>query len=513
MNGKANQRIESASEFSAGETDRRIEVNVIREPGVALMTPRKREICWNYGIPPREAPFAIADRLAITLRPGSIVLLSGPSGSGKSSLLNAIAEKAGECVWVGSGRPEAGRPMIDWVASRKTLATAMEILTACGLGEPRLWVRQFGDLSDGEKFRASLACAVGRALCSNASPVIFCDEFTARLHRRLAKAVAYNLRKLVSRHRLMLVVASAQNDIVSDLRPDEMVTLGQSEHSAELRRPAMHDCDGISLQRRMSIESGSVRDYQHFRAMHYRSRDGLGFVDKVFLLRESASAGPLGILVFAHAPLELAMRNLATGGRFIRNIRRLNRELQILRRLVMHPDIRGCGLGHWFVRNTLPQVGVRFVECLAAMGEVNPVFERAGMTRVGPCPMPKGRLKLLERLRAWKLDPFSADFERKVSQLPRVRKLVIETVRAWAGRMHGPMREKVGGRELGQLTQSFRQIIGRPPVYYLWDREGEFPRCERDVDGMAQSRQTTRQREDDEDTRTTREKERHRPDR
>lgn len=513
MNQETDQNFERSRDRASDGVGRRIDVHVIREPGVTVMTPRKREICWNYGIPPRELPFAVSASHPINLRPGSIILLTGPSGCGKSSMLAALAEKTKNAIWVGQTQSRAARPVIDLVAPRKSLATAMEILTVCGLGEPRLWVRQFGDLSDGEKFRASLACAVGRALCSNASPVIFCDEFTARLHRRLAKAVAYNLRKLVSRHRLMLVVASAQNDIVSDLRPDEMVTLGESEHSAGLKRPAMHDCGGISLQRRMLIEPGSVRDYQHFRAMHYRSRDGLGFVDKVFLLRESAAGQPLGILVFAHAPLELAMRNLATGGRFIRNIRRLNRELRILRRLVMHPDIRGCGLGHWFVRNTLPQVGVRFVECLAAMGEVNPVFERAGMTRVGPCPMPKGRLALMERLRAWKLDPFSADFERKAARLPRVRKLVIETVRAWTGRMHGMMCEKVSGRELGQLTQSFRQIIGRPPVYYLWDREGEFPKRERDVERMAQSRQTPRRDADDEETRTTREKGRHRPDR
>lgn len=502
---------ESGGGAVTAEAGRVIRAQVIREPGVTTMTPRKREICWNYGVPPREAPYAVAEGLTITLRPGSITLVLGPSGSGKSSVLAAAAEKIGRVVWVGVPRESASRPVIDLVAPGKPLSTAMEILTACGLGEPRLWVRAFRDLSDGERFRASLARAIGRALDGSPQPVIFCDEFTAILHRRLARALAYTLRKLVTRHRLMFIAAATHEDIIPDLRPDEVISLRGKERSVGVVS-AEGERQPVSLRERVVIEPGNVRDYHFFGSMHYRHRDGLGFVDKVFLMREKASRDPLGILVYAHAPMELAMRNVATGGRFIRNLRRVNRELRILRRLVMHPDVRGCGLGHWFVRRTLPKVGVRFVECLAAMGEVNPVFERAGMTRVGPCPLPRGRMELLQRLRAWKLDPFAPDFERKVARTPRVRELVIETVRKWLGAMHGPKREKVATWETGRLAQTFRQLIGRPPVYYLWDREGEFPKGEAGV-MRAAPKGRMRRRSDDEELRTDREKGRHRPER
>ncbi|MBX3395700.1 MAG: ATP-binding cassette domain-containing protein [Phycisphaerae bacterium] len=505
--GPASVRCESAEQAEV-----RVEVHVIREPAVTPMTERKREICWNYGIPTREAPFAVADRLTLTLRPGSILLLTGPSGSGKSSLLRAIAEKAGPVVWVNGSRPRSGRSIVDHVAPRRPLATALEILTACGLGEPRLWGRAFSDLSDGERFRASLAGAIGKALSATPPAVVCCDEFTAILHRRLAGAVAYNLRKLITRHRLILIVAGTHDDILRDLQADQVVRLAAADRPAVVvRRPVRSRA--VWLRRRVVIEPGGVRDYQAFAPMHYRHRDGLGFVDKVFLLREQSTRDPLGILVFAHAPMELSLRNASTGGRFARNLPRINRELRILRRLVMHPDVRGCGLGHWFVRKTLPRVGVRFIECLAAMGMVNPVFERAGMMRVGECPLPKGRLSLLERLRMWKLDPFSPDFERRVARTPRVQRLIRETVRSWAGAMHGPMRDKIAGWGAAQLTQSFRHLIGRPPVYYLWDREGEYPLQHPDNSRAAAPSARSRKRLDDTDCRTTREKDRHRPER
>ncbi|HPF40952.1 MAG TPA: hypothetical protein PK093_20135 [Phycisphaerae bacterium] len=450
-----------------------VHVTVIREPGLSPMSPRKREICWDFGIPPREAPHEIVANLEVRLSPGGVVLVTGPSGGGKSSTLRAIANAAGGGVWVSSSRFPSDRSVVDAVAPKASLATAMEILTACGLGEPRLWIRRFADLSDGERFRAALARTIGNVMRSAARPVVFCDEFTSILHARIARALAYNVRKLVSRHGLRLVVATTREDIVADLQPDQRIVLGGGAPEVTSRPPTSRV---MSLRRGVRIERGSVRDYRVFGPMHYRHRDSLGFVDKVFLLKERSSREAIGILVFAHAPVELALRNQATQGRFVRNIRRTNRELRILRRLIMHPDVRGCGLGHYFVRESLPRVGVRFVEALAAMGTVNPVFEKAGMRRVGQCRPPKGRIKLLERLSGWGVDPFAPDFATVIADRPRVRRLVESTIQDWVTSLHTPLKYAPATRTAVQLTKAFRQVLGRPPVYYLWDREGEFPR-------------------------------------
>lgn len=468
-----------------------LRINVIREPACVDMSPRIREVCWDFGIPPREQPAAIVEDLRLRLEPRSILMLSGPSGSGKSSVLGAVAERLGDVAWVGRGRFPSGKAIVDAVAPRRPLATALRVLTACGLGEPRLWVRRFADLSDGERFRAELARSIGSSLSAASPRPILCDEFTGILHRRLARAVAHNLRKLVTREGLTLIVATTHADIVPDLQPDVVVRMGGEKPRVLRRAPRAQP---MSINRRATIEPGTVRDYARFSPMHYRHRDGLGFVDKVFLLKESRDGDALGILVFAHAPMELALRNQSTNGRFVRNLRRLNRELRILRRLVMHPDVRGCGLGHWFVQETLPRVGVRFIECLAAMGAVNPVFEKAGLTRVGRCPIPRGRLKLIERLRAWNIDPFSPDFHRRISRYPRVRKLVEETVSKWAESMQGGMQYRVRGRSSAELAGAFRQIIGQPPLYYLWDRKGEFPKRIDDDSGTPDGPTCTKRR-------------------
>ena len=513
MRGRLKQCRRKAGETS--ERGREVNLEVIREPGFAPMTARKREVCWKFGIPPREAPFAVGENLSVLLKPGSIILLTGASGSGKSTLLNHIAESAREAIWVGRGRFPANRAIVDAVAPRGGLSTTLEILTACGLGEPRLWIRQFSDLSDGERFRAGLARAVGKAFgAGRGACAIFCDEFSAILHRRAAKAVAYNLRKLVTRHGLILVVATTHDDIIDDLQPDQTVSLGTAEPLVIERKVREKP---MTLRRRVTIERGTVRDYRLFAPMHYRHRDGLGFVDKVFLLKERGTGEALGILVFAHAPMELSLRNSSTKGRFTRNVRRLNRELRILRRLVMHPNVRGCGLGHEFVRRTLPKVGVRFVECLAAMGEVNPVFERADMRRVGRCPLPKGRLRLLERMKQWQLDPFAADFPRKIARCPRVRKLVEDTVQDWVNATHGRAKCSVRGKGAAQLSQTFRQLLGSPPIYYLWDREGVYPildnaeKCDPDRETGTGSK-VSRQRDRLDTRQNSNSKQRHRPD-
>lgn len=496
----------------AGSEGAEFRPGVFREPAVAPMTARKQEICWNYGIPPREAPYSVGEGITMAFRPGEITLFTGPSGCGKSTLLRSAADHVGDSIWVSRGWPSNEKPVIDSIAHRRPLRDALEILTACGLGEPRLWIRRFSDLSDGERFRASLARAIGDAMACGAPAVIFCDEFAAILHGRLARCLAHNLRKLVTRHRLTLVAATPHERLADFLRPDRLIRLGESGGDLE-RVPPLKG----ALFEKAVIERGCVGDYEAFSPMHYRHRDALGFVDRVFVMREKPGGERLGVLVTAHAPLELFLRNRATAGRFIRNPRRLNRELRIVRRLVMHPDVRGCGLGHRFVREALPLMGVRFVECLAAMGEINPIFERAGMTRVGRCPPPRGRLKLLSRMSAMGIDPFSKDFSERVARQPRVRRMVEETVRTWAGAMHGNMRFKVGNRSSQQISQTFMRLVGGTPVYYLWDRAGEFPLplqvVEKSVGGHQMRGGGSRDvsRDDPDTSRTDSEKGRHRP--
>jgi GNAT superfamily N-acetyltransferase len=227
----------------------------------------------------------------------------------------------------------------------------------------------------------------------------------------------------------------------------------------------------VSLRRRLRIVAGRKSDYEAFAAMHYRATDELGFVDKVFVMRDGVRGEPLGVVVYSHPPLELALRNQATSGWFSRNPGRVNTSLRILRRLVIHPDIRGCGLGHHLVRRTLPRVGTEFVECLATMGEFNPVFERAGMCRVGQYEVTPPRRKAMDELKALGIDATGRDFVVHVCRKPKVRAIVTRVVYDWydATTVHGEQRVQRQAPEL--LAQTFRSLIGSRPVYYLWQRK------------------------------------------
>jgi energy-coupling factor transporter ATP-binding protein EcfA2 len=359
--------------------------------------------------------------------------------------------------------------IIDRVASRAPLPDALSILTSCGLGEAHLWVRPFNTLSDGERFRARLARALALHGRSNGAAPFLCDEFCSTLHRRAAKAISYCLRKITTKRRLSVVVASNHEDIITDLQPDTIVWFrGRGRCDLEQRRVSPQR--PISLRRRSKIERGSKRDYDAFASMHYRASDELGFVDKVFVIRDGVGGEPVGIVVYAHAPLELSMRNRATDGVFSRNPKRVNRSLRILRRLVIHPDLRGCGIGHYLVRRTLPLVGTAYVECLASMGAVNPVFEKAGMRRIGQYDLSPSRQAAVDKLRAMDVDPNGRDFVRHVCRRRRVRAVVSKVVRDWYLATTGGGECRVERQSPHLLAQTFRGLIGSRPVYYLWQK-------------------------------------------
>ncbi len=447
-------------------------LDVVRHVAEVPWTERLTEVCLTFGIRPQAGAVPVATGIPIGARPGQVTAVVGPSGAGKSRLLETVATRCPNPRRVSKTRFPRTRAVVDAVACRQPLEVALSVLTRCGLGEPRLWIRRYAELSEGERFRARLARAMSLQLRGQrrVGPLL-CDEFGSILHRRAARAIAYNVGKLARREGLAVVLATSHEDILPDLQPDTVVHLDR-DGGHSVSHSDVHDRP-FSLGRRLRIEPGKKSDYDRFAPMHYRRRDALGFVDRVFVLRDGVGGEPLGIAIYAHAPLELALRNRATGGRFRGNPRRLNRELRILRRLVLHPDIRGCGVGHWFVRETLPRVGVAYVECLAAMGRFNPVFERGGMRRIGLCPRPRGQQRLLNWLRRQGVDPLGNDFERTVGERPEIRGVVADVVRQWYRATTAATRDRVAGQSPSVLAQTFRQLVGSRPVYYLWHREGE----------------------------------------
>jgi ABC-type lipoprotein export system ATPase subunit len=184
----------------------------------------------HFGVGFETGRHVIADGLELPIRPGDIVCFTGASGSGKSSLMRAVAEELEKVSGTLGSVPDTARVDIGRVVwlDRLDLGEALlvdglglpanealALLAACGLGEAQLLLRTPAELSDGQRYRYRLAKALAQQ-----PQWIVADEFTAALDRTLAQVIAFNLRKLATRTGVGCLIATTHEDIVADLAPD-----------------------------------------------------------------------------------------------------------------------------------------------------------------------------------------------------------------------------------------------------------------------------------------------------
>lgn len=419
-------------------------------------------------------------------RPGELLVVSGPSGSGKTTALIALESRIRRAVRLERVPVHTSQAAVAQLSricakpdetSDRCVARAAHLLTLCGLSEPRTWFVPFDRLSAGEQFRMRLAMTVanlspnrGGCTGTRSLPVVIIDEFGENLHRELAETIACNLRKLVTRCRLRAAVATNRLECLAYLRPDHDIRLPTVESPAPpgTSRSAVQDVNWA--EQTFAITRAGKKDYRAFAVHHYRSTDELGFVDSMYLLLDRRQNRAIAFVAYAHSPLNLVLRNRATDGRYVNDHVALNNEFRILRRLIVHPDYRGRGLGHRLVRSTMRRFGTRYVECLSTFGHFNPVFEKAGMIRLGTCPRSRRIGRAVAALQDHQVNAADRCFAGQIASRPEIRRIVQKQVEAWyasgtGGGRHRPMRQSPE-----RLAMLFRSLLGLPPVYYLWSR-------------------------------------------
>lgn len=170
--------------------------------------------------------------------PWEIGLIVGPSGSGKST----IAREAFGGLY--TPPPWDDSPVIDGFPDGCTVEQIVETLTAVGFASPPSWLKPYGVLSNGEKFRCDLA----RALLGEAGKqgrVIVFDEFTSLVDRTVAQIGSAALAKTIRRRNqagepLRFVAVTCHYDIADWLECDWVLDMaGPALARGRLRRPAI----------------------------------------------------------------------------------------------------------------------------------------------------------------------------------------------------------------------------------------------------------------------------------
>jgi ABC-type lipoprotein export system ATPase subunit len=194
------------------------------------LTSRVRQLSAMFDCPAQErCRIEFKGELPIEAEPWNLGLIVGPSGCGKSSILNRAFGEPPAFDW-------GAKSVVDDFPKQFSISQIAEICQSVGFNTIPAWMRPFGVLSNGEKFRVEMA----RRLLST-DGVITVDEFTSVVDRQVAKIGAHAVQKFIRRAGKQFVAASCHYDIIEWMQPDwvfEPATMHFARRSLR-RRPAL----------------------------------------------------------------------------------------------------------------------------------------------------------------------------------------------------------------------------------------------------------------------------------
>jgi len=372
-------------------------------PGPAAAMARTKRACRAaraFGLILEEGAHAEATPVRIPVEAGSVTLLAGPSGSGKSAALRAVADalriRGVEAVEAHDIIP-LDRPAVDLLG--RNVGDAMTRLSRAGLGEAACFVRTPAELSEGQRFRLRLAIAMERAEAS-ADSVLLCDEFTSALDRATARSLCALLSRWTKRTNRAAVIATGHNDVARWLDAGPTVRF-------DLSRPARHTRRLGAAPIDIRIESGVREDWEALRRHHYVAGDP---ATCVAIRRAMVDSMLAGVLVVSMPTLNAAWRAPAWGDRYTTGEKsaraaRLNEEVRAISRVVVDPRCRGLGVAQALVRDYLRAPLTPCTEAVAVMGRFRAFFESAGM-RAYRLPPTRRDARLLDALRHAGIEPW-----------------------------------------------------------------------------------------------------------
>jgi hypothetical protein len=188
----------------------------------------------------------------------------------------------------------------------------------------------------------------------------------------------------------MVVVATTHRDLVDDFNPSIVIDkkFGQTTQIKYFTANQQQ----FSLIKDMKIEQATKEDYDYLKGFHYLQGNPAAVKHRFKLTYRGET---IGVIVYTLTFRALHFRNQLFP-EYKNNIQKVNSDILRISRVIVHPKFRGIGLAQELIRQTLPLVNAKLVECVAAMAKYNPFFEKAGMTLAGKMELQPDQKKLLQ---------------------------------------------------------------------------------------------------------------------
>jgi ABC-type ATPase with predicted acetyltransferase domain len=205
----------------------------------------------------------ILPNFSLTIDPCDVVLITGASGSGKSTILRLLTSKF---VKVSTEMEHTGilpdiddsniavldsnsylpLPLIEQIKQGEPLEEAIKLLNSVGLSEAHLYLKDTSQISDGQKYRFAIA-----KLCDSKKPIWVADEFVSSLNPEMAAIVSRGLRKIAYLYGSTLFLAAPHiSNFSGSLIPNKLVIVqwGREARIFSLKTQLSQDGKKISLE-------------------------------------------------------------------------------------------------------------------------------------------------------------------------------------------------------------------------------------------------------------------------